>query len=183
MDEALTQRHRATDLNPQSSLLTLGMGDYFLYARQPQHAIEEAEKLLRRNPSFVGARVIRGRASMQLDRFDPAIADLAAAHEGSPESAYVSQLLVAALAGAGRRRDARSHVDAVVKRAREQYVSPFEIGLMYAALDDRREAFRWLEKACDIKDPRLAMIRASERADRLRSDPRFPTLLACTGLP
>jgi tetratricopeptide (TPR) repeat protein len=183
LDDALAERHRAAELDPQSSLLALGMGDYFLYARQPERAVEQAEQMLRRNPAFLGARALRGRAYVQLGRFDLAIADLDAAHRAGPDSAFLSAWLVSALAGAGRDREARSEVEAVVKRARAQYVSSFEIGMMYTALDDRDEAFRWFEKACDIKDPRLGMIRATARADRLRADPRFQTLLACVGLP
>lgn len=182
MDDALVQRRRAAALDPQSLLLALGMGDYFLYAREPGRAAEEAEHILRRNPSFLGASVLRARAYDQAGRSDAAIADLVAARDASPGNVFYARSLVSALAGAGHEREARAEVVRVVKRARDEYVSPFEIGLMYAALDDRDAAFHWFGKACDIKDPRLAMIRANARVDRLRPDPRFQALLTCVGL-
>lgn len=182
LDDALRQRRLAHDLAPDSTFLAIGLGEYFMYARQPQHAVSEAEKLLGRNPASPTALGLRGRAYVQLGRFEPAIADLKLAHAANPEGAVIHAALISALAGAGRDREARAHVDAVVKRAREQYVSPYEIGVMYTALGDREEAFRWLAKACDIKDSRLATIRMSPRVDRLRADPRFKTSLVCVGL-
>jgi DNA-binding winged helix-turn-helix (wHTH) protein/tetratricopeptide (TPR) repeat protein len=183
MDEALAERRRASELDPHSALLALGMGDYFIQTRQPALAVEQAEQLLRRNPALPSARALRGRAYVQLDRLDPAIADLQAAHTASPDSPYVTAWLVTALNRAGRTRDARAHIDAFVKRTRGGYVSPFEIGMMYAGVDDRDEAFRWLTKACDVRDPRLIMVRTTVRSDRLRGDPRFDTVLGCVGLP
>jgi DNA-binding winged helix-turn-helix (wHTH) protein/tetratricopeptide (TPR) repeat protein len=183
MDEALSERRRASQLDPHSSLLALGMGDYFLYARQPQHAIEQAEELLRRNPALPSARSLRGRAYLQAGRFDLAIADLETAHAASPDTPYLLAWLAAALDAAGRRREALALIDGFVKRTRDRYVSPFEMGMMYASVDDRDEAFRWLTRACDVRDPRLIMIRAATRSDRLRGDPRFQTVLGCVGLP
>ena len=183
MDEALAQRRRAIQLDPHSSLVALGMGDHFIYARQPQHAVEQAEELLRRNPALPSARSLRGRGYLQLGQFDLAVADLETANAAAPDSPYLSAWLVAALDAAGRRSEARALIDGFVKRTRDRYVSPFEMGMMYAAIDDRDEAFGWLTRACDVKDPRLIMIRATVRSDRLRMDPRFETVLGCVDLP
>jgi tetratricopeptide (TPR) repeat protein len=183
MDEALAERHRANELDPHSSLIALGMGDYFVYARQPEHALAQAELLLRRNPSLSSARVLRGAAYVQLRQFDRAVADLDAAHQASPDSPYVAAWLASALEGTGRDDEARRLVEGFETRAQTEYVSPFELGMMYAAIDQPDDAFRWLMKACDVKDPRLNMVRATVRSDRLRNDPRFENVLDCIGLP
>ena len=54
---------------------------------------------------------------------------------------------------------------------------------MRTSFSQKNEAFRWLDKACDIKDPRLGMIRGTPRADRLKEDPRFQIVLDCVALP
>ena len=183
MDEALAERRRATELDPHSSLIALGMGDYFVYARQPERALEQAEQLLRRNPSLASARALRGNANVQLRRFEQAVADLDAARQASPDSAYVASWLASALEGARREDEAQRLVDGFETRAQTEYVSPFELGMMYAAIDRPDAAFRWLMKACDLKDPRLIMVRATVRSDRLRDDPRFEKVLDCVALP
>jgi DNA-binding winged helix-turn-helix (wHTH) protein/tetratricopeptide (TPR) repeat protein len=183
MDVALAERHRANDLDPRSSLIALGMGDYFVYAREPERALGQAEQLLRRNPSLSSARTLRGAAYVQLGQFDQAVVDLDAAHQSSPDSPYIAAWLASAFARAGADGEARRLVEGFVTRAQTEYVSPFEIGMMYAAINDRDQSFRWLMKACDIRDPRLTMIRATVRSDGLRADPRFETVLGCVGLP
>jgi len=183
MDEALAERRRATELDPHSSLIALGMGDYFVYARRPERALEQAEQLLRRNPSLSSARALRGNANVLLRRFEQAVADLDAARQASPDSAYVASWLASALEGARREDEARRLVDSFETRAQTEYISPFELGMMYAAIDRPDAAFRWLMKACDVKDPRLIMVRATVRSDRLRDDPRFENVLDCVGLP
>jgi len=82
MDAALAERRRATELDPHSVLIALGMGDYFLYAGQPERALEQAEQLIRRNPSLSSAHTQRGAAYSQLGQFDRAVADLELAHQG-----------------------------------------------------------------------------------------------------
>ena len=183
MDAALAERRRANELDPHSVLIALGMGDYFVSARQPEHALAQAELLLRRNPSLSSARALRGAAYVQLRQFDRAVADLDAAHQASPDSPYVAAWLASALEGAGRDDEARRLVAVFETRAQTEYVSPFELGMMYAAIDQPDDAFRWLMKACDVKDPRLIMVRATVRGDRLRNDPRFEPVLDCLGLP
>jgi DNA-binding winged helix-turn-helix (wHTH) protein/tetratricopeptide (TPR) repeat protein len=183
MDAALIERQRASELDPHSSLLALGMGDYWISTRQPNLAVEQAEQLLRRNAALPGARSLRGRGYLQLGRFDAAIADLQSAAAAAPDSPYVSAWLVTALDAAGRRREARALITAFVKRTGERYVSPFEMGMMYAGAGDRDQAFRWLTRACDVRDPRLIMVRTTARSDPLRDDPRFQTVLDCVGLP
>jgi DNA-binding winged helix-turn-helix (wHTH) protein/tetratricopeptide (TPR) repeat protein len=183
MDDSLAERRRASALDPRSSLIALGMGDYFVYARQPERALEQAERLLRRNPSLSSALTLRGRAYVQLRQFDRAVTDLDAAYRVSPNSPYIAAWLASALYGAGRVEEARRVVDGFETLAQTEYVSPFELGMMYAAIDKADDTFRWLMKACDVKDPRLSMVRVNIRGARLREDARFADVLDCVALP
>ncbi len=183
MDAALAQRRRANELDPHSVLIALGMGDYFLYAGQPERALEQAEQLIRRNPSLASAHTQRGAAYAQLGQFEQGVADLEFAHRQSPDSPYIAAWLASALHHTGRDDEARRLVSAFVTRAQSEYVSPFEIAMMHVGIDDLDASFRWLMNACDVKDPRLNMVRATWRARVLRGDPRFAGVLDCIGLP
>ena len=64
----------------------------------------------------------------------------------------------------------------------QQPVSPFFIALVYTALGDKDEAFRWLEKAVAERSGSVRYLKIEPRLDPLRSDPRFEALLRQVGL-
>jgi len=65
----------------------------------------------------------------------------------------------------------------------KEYVSPAELAILYAALDEHEQAFAALEKAYTIHDLQLQTLAVDAAYDPLRSDPRFQDLLQHIGLP
>ena len=51
-----------------------------------------------------------------------------------------------------------------------------------AALGEEDDAFDYLEKAFELRDGSLALLKVDQRVDRLRDDPRFSDLLWRVGL-
>jgi hypothetical protein len=68
-------------------------------------------------------------------------------------------------------------------QARQKYVSPYFIALIYTGLGDKAQALAWLEKAYDQRHPYLILIKVEPVFDSLRSDPRFAELIRKVGLP
>ena len=62
------------------------------------------------------------------------------------------------------------------------YVSSGELATLYAALDERDQAFALLERAYAKHDPQLRFLNADPAFDLLRDDPRFQDLLRRVGL-
>ena len=62
------------------------------------------------------------------------------------------------------------------------FVPAFYVALVYAGLDDKEQAFTWLEKACEERFNRLAYLGVEALWDPLRPDPRFASLLGRVGL-
>ncbi len=65
----------------------------------------------------------------------------------------------------------------------QQYVSPYSIALVYVGLDQKDEAFQWLDKAYAERSVRLINIAVHPRFASLHSDPRFAALVQRIGLP
>lgn len=65
----------------------------------------------------------------------------------------------------------------------KEYVSPGELAILYAALNEREQAFASLEKAYATHDLQLQTLAVDAAYDPLRSDPRFEDLLRRIGLP
>jgi serine/threonine-protein kinase len=71
----------------------------------------------------------------------------------------------------------------IIELSTRQYVSPFEIALIYVGLGENEEAFEWLERAYDDRSSWLAFLRIELVLDPLRDDPRFKDLLHRVNLP
>ncbi len=63
------------------------------------------------------------------------------------------------------------------ERAKTAYVAPHLIALYYAQQGKNDEAFTWLEKALESRDPAIVTLSVEPLFDGLRSDPRYSTLL------
>jgi tetratricopeptide (TPR) repeat protein len=85
-------------------------------------------------------------------------------------------LVARALAAGGRKAEARRALEEVKALAARAYVSPYSISLVHAALDERDEAFAWLQRAADERTAWIAFLDVNPRLDRLRGDPRFEAL-------
>lgn len=66
--------------------------------------------------------------------------------------------------------------------AETEYVSPIAFAILYANLDQKDEAFAWLNKAYEERSLWLTYLRIDPQFDSIRDDPRFADLLARIGL-
>lgn len=88
-----------------------------------------------------------------------------------------------AYAVSGKRDEART-ILAKLEKLHEQGVVPSgSVAILHGALGETNEAFAWLEKAYDERDPQLTYIKAGRRFEPLRNDPRFAQLVRRVGLP
>ena len=89
---------------------------------------------------------------------------------------------VFALARSGKRAEAREDLNNLLRAPKTKYVSPYNIALIYNALDDRDKVFEWLEKGFAQRAPLMTFLKVEPKWNNLRSDPRFVDLIARMGL-
>jgi hypothetical protein len=65
----------------------------------------------------------------------------------------------------------------------KSYVPAFYFAMIYAALEDKDQAFMQLEKGYDERFARFAYLKLEALWDPLRSDERFPDLVRRVGIP
>ncbi len=118
-----------------------------------------------------------GAAYLETANFDAAIAQLEAAVESSGRTPMYLALLAEAHAVAGHRDDAEAILAELLGLSLQQYVTPYMIGRIYAALDSKDEAFRWLETAYEQRAALMVVLKRDPRLDSLQSDPRFAALV------
>lgn len=152
---------------------------------QGDQAIDQSRNTLEIDPNFFVARFALGLAWVEKRNFSEAVTEFERATTLSNRITVMRATLAYGLAVAGRRAEALRMLGELKQRSPGRYVSPYGIAVVYAGLDDREEALRWLERAHDDHaiwlihllfsvDPRLA---------GLRFDPRLKALLAKLNLP
>src|SRR5262249_35547051 len=82
----------------------------------------------------------------------------------------------------GERDQARKIVEEIENQARNSEAS-YDIAKIYAALQRREEAIKWLELAYEARAGALTYIHLDRDFDWLQSDPRFRDLVKQVGLP
>ena len=88
-----------------------------------------------------------------------------------------------AYAMAGNRSDARAVIEKLKRSSGKSYVPAYYIASIYAALDEKNQAFAWLQRAYDQRDSQITYLLCDPFIDPLRSDPRFNALVRQVGLP
>lgn len=82
---------------------------------------------------------------------------------------------------AGRREDALKTLGELHQMAQQQYISPFDVALVYIGLGDKDQAFAQLEKAREDQSEWMGWSNTDARLDPLRGDPRFAELMRRMG--
>jgi serine/threonine protein kinase/tetratricopeptide (TPR) repeat protein len=87
------------------------------------------------------------------------------------------------LAKAGRRSEAEELRYTLVEHRKNAHVSPLSIAVVCAGLDMPDEAFTWVERAVEQRDPQLAFhVIGAITFNGLRSDPRFAEVRRRVGI-
>ncbi len=87
-----------------------------------------------------------------------------------------------AQARAGKRTEAEKIINRLQQLSKQQYVSPFQIAVVYEGLDERKLALDWLEKSRQERFNWLPFIEVDPALKNLRSEPRFVELAKSLGL-
>jgi TolB-like protein/Tfp pilus assembly protein PilF len=179
-EEAIAEIARARALDPLSPVVNATVGYILFSARQYDRAIASLNKTLEIDRTYSYPYVLLGYTYAAQGRFSDAIASYQEAIKRGRSTPSTQIFLGAAYARAGDRERAR----AILKELQTggEYVSPGELAVLHAALDDKGQAFASLERAYDAHDPQLQYIGVSPAFDSLRSDPRFTDLVRRVGL-
>jgi DNA-binding SARP family transcriptional activator/TolB-like protein len=178
--EAEQAMRRAMELDPLSLIANGALGWVYFYAGEYERAIEQCERTLELDAAFKLAWFWSALAHEQLGRYDDAIVLLERALALSPGSAITRAALAHAHAMNGR----PDHAEALLAEllaGEPRYVPAFEVAKVHLALDDRRSALDWLERAYAQRSHSMAFLAVDPQLAPLRGEPRFADLLRRVG--
>jgi predicted NAD/FAD-binding protein len=70
----------------------------------------------------------------------------------------------------------------LVEDSKQKYVSPVAFAIINCGLDNKNEAIKWLEKACEERAGGLLSVKVRPMWASLRSEPAFAQLVNRLGL-
>jgi TolB-like protein/Tfp pilus assembly protein PilF len=181
-EEGLEQLKQAEHLDPLSLIINSDLGLPYFFARQYDRAIEQWKKTVELDPNFWLAHYALALVYEQKGMYDEAIAESKRALNLFVDSPWVLAGLGHIYAVSGRREEAHQVLDELKERAKESYVSPFDLAIICAGLDEREEAFSWLERAYEERNQWLTWLKVEPRLDCLSDDERFTDLVQRVGL-
>ncbi|MEO6052254.1 MAG: tetratricopeptide repeat protein [Pyrinomonadaceae bacterium] len=187
-DESFAAYNRALELDPLSFAISTDLGLAYYYARQYDRAIEHIKKLVDLDPAYVRTHEYLSIVYEEKEMFEESLAErekaLVLQGENAEKVAKWKAVIIDALKKSGAKGYWQKFLDFKKEDLKkEEYVYPVDMAVFYAKLNERDEAFRWLEKAFEDRDSVMTFLKVTPEWDNLRPDPRFQDLLGRVGLP
>ena len=175
--EAVTETKLAQQQDPLSLIVSSNAGQVLSLAGKSTWAIETLNKALEIDPNFPRLHFRLGNAYEEEGMVEKAILEFEQAVRLSGGDSSYEGSLGHAYGVAGKVEKARAILDLLKKRASQQYVPAYSVALVYEGLQDRENAFRWLEKAYTDRSASMALLKVDPVLESLRSDSRFAELV------
>lgn len=183
LNEAVAEAKTAHELEPFSLTIYSDYIRNLYYAGRLDQAHSEALKLLEMDRNFPRAYYELGLILEAQGKLEEAIAAFRNALKSSPDNITALTALGHAQAAAGKKGDATRVIARLRELSKQQYVSPFQMAVIYAGLDNRQMALDWLEKSREERFNWLPFLQVDPVFKNLRSEPRFLELSKSLGLP
>ncbi len=176
LDEAVTAQERLQQRSPLDLNMIGDLASLLLVAGRYDQSIAQARKALELDPNFWWSYQVLGLAYERKKQYSEAIGALEKARQvdANPSSLGCLGYVYAA---AGKKEEAHNVLVELQELSKARYVSPYNIAIIYAGLNDKDQAFEWLERAYQDRSFNMTLLRTETVLDNLRTDPRFKDLL------
>lgn len=182
LDKAIREDKRALELDPLSITANVILGTFLLRANQLEQARTAFSKALEMDPNLVKTHTVFGQTFILESKYDEGLTEHEKAVDLSKRHPWNLAGLGWAYARAGKKKEARKLIAELDKRRKKEYIRPYYFAKIYAGMDEKDQAFQWLDKAFEEHDMSLVHILSDETMTKLRSDARFSILVKKMGL-
>ncbi|HEU4477538.1 MAG TPA: tetratricopeptide repeat protein, partial [Pyrinomonadaceae bacterium] len=179
-DEAALEIQRARDISPRSPVIATAVANVFFLAGRYEDAIEQGLKALDLDPGAVAAHTILRWAYEKKGMHKEALATFEHERSFAGDTPTTRTKLAHVLAAVGRHDEAREMLEGILARRQDEWVTAYEIAIVYAWLGDHMNALRWLSQAEREHAVGFTFVRVDPHLEALRSDPHFRDLLRGT---
>jgi serine/threonine-protein kinase len=146
-------------------------------AHDYDRALEHARFMIDLNPQYHIGHWMRGMICLAKGALEESVAAFREAAALSGNAPLMLGWLGLALAKAGQTGEARALLERLAEISKAAYVPPHCFGWINLGLGNFDEAFTWIDRAIEGRDPIIMPIKSYPFLDPLRGDPRFHALL------
>ena len=176
-DEAYAEIERARQISPQSAVIATAVANVLFLAGKFDEAITQCRKSLELDPGAVAAHTILRWAYELKGLHSEALAAFEQERSFAGDTPTTHAKRAHVLAAIGKREEASAILEEIIAKRGQNWVTAYEIAIIYTLLDEFDNAFRWLAQAEREHAVGFTFVRVDPHLTKLRSDPRFADLL------
>ncbi|HYE15929.1 MAG TPA: tetratricopeptide repeat protein, partial [Pyrinomonadaceae bacterium] len=177
-DEAIAEIRRAQQISPRSPVVATAVANVLFFARRYEEAVEQCKRALDIDPGSLSTHIVLRWCYEMMGRHDEALAVFEQERAFAGETATTRAKYAHVLAACGRQDEARAALAELIERRPQEWVTAFEIAVIYSLLGESDEAFRWLEEAEREHAVGFTFVCVDPRLDQIRDDPRFEEVMS-----
>jgi serine/threonine-protein kinase len=181
--QATAKMRRALELDPLAPIFTHNLAWIQMWDRDWNEALATAQSGLDFAPDFFQLHQSIGLSQLSLNHPEEAVDALRKALQMSNSASFAHAYLAYGLGRTGHKTECQAMIDEWLGQARQRYIPPTDIAIMYLGADNHEEAIAWLEKGYEQRDVWMAFLAVLPFWDPIRDDPRFADLVRRVGLP
>jgi len=175
-EEGLFHSELATKLDPFNTLFQAIHGLTLKNARKYDEALIQLQKTLRTTPNERIALPALWAVYHEKHMYAEALQIAKRTYAAKGDSAAIEVLERGNREG-GYKVAMQRTAEMMISRQDTTYVTPWQIGTLYARAGMKEETLEWLEKAYEAHDSNMSVINVDPLFDGLREDERFKNLL------
>ena len=176
-EEAIAEANHAVRLDPLSRAINSILAQIYWLARRYDEVIVQAKKALEVFPHLPLLHLSLGYGYLKKGQYESAIEEVRTAVELSKNAPNFLTVLAETYAIAGRDTEARRGLEKLRELSGTHYVTPYILGRIHAALQEKDQALNLLEVACQEHEAQAVYLKVDPHLDSLRSEPRFQDLV------
>ena len=168
--EALAEVKLAQKVDPSALTISASHALYLYYLGQSDEALAQCSKALEKDPNLYTTRLVSALAYEQKGMHQAAIAE--AQKAVSLMSGKSGEAIIGYIYGKqGRRDEALAVIEQFEQSAKQSYVDPIHVAVIYSGLQDAEASLAWLEKAYTraLSGPDIPQVRSALRLDSRKS--------------
>ena len=181
-DEAWQQMNEANGIDPLSLVILNNIAEIQLDRGNLEEAEGVCKKIQDLEPNFWAGHHTLSMVFMKQQRYDEALAEAQKGVELNRRANASLALLAHVYGRMGKRAEAQSVIKELLARYAKQDVDGRDLAVAYAGLDQKDEAFGWLEKSFQQRSQFMGLLRLETLLDPVKSDPRWNELLKRVGV-
>lgn len=176
-DEAYAEIERARQISPQSPVIATAVANVLFLAGKFDECITQCRKALELDPGAVAGHTILRWAYELKGMHSEALAAFEQERSFAGDTPTTHAKRAHVLAAIGKHDEAKAILDEILGKRNQNWVTAYEIAIIYTLLGDFDNAFRWLKQAEREHAVGFTFVRVDPHLARLRTDPRFADLM------